>query len=120
MFPPVAYPFFLVYIHKYLHDAQFWLSLVLKALHALEWDESKNRHNLRKHGIRFQTTALVFEDQNAGAFLDDRSEDVGKLAVSAVVVLVVHTVRESGYEEVVRMISARLAAKAEWKMYEEA
>jgi uncharacterized DUF497 family protein len=27
-----------------------------------EWDENKNGQNLRKHGIRFETAKLVFED----------------------------------------------------------
>jgi uncharacterized protein len=27
-----------------------------------EWDEAKNRQNLAKHGINFETAALVFED----------------------------------------------------------
>src|SRR5262245_11566403 len=91
-----------------------------------EWDENKNRHNLRKHGIRFQTAALVFEDRNVVVFLDESSEAeerwiaVGRLSLSAVVILVVHTVCESGNEEVIRIISARLATKAEMRIYEEA
>jgi uncharacterized protein len=27
-----------------------------------EWDEAKNRSNLQKHGIDFETAVLVFED----------------------------------------------------------
>jgi uncharacterized DUF497 family protein len=30
-----------------------------------EWDESKNRQNLLKHDIRFETAALVFDDPRA-------------------------------------------------------
>jgi len=29
-----------------------------------EWDEEKNRRNLAKHRIGFQTAKLVFEDPN--------------------------------------------------------
>jgi uncharacterized protein len=29
-----------------------------------EWDEDKNESNQRKHGISFETAALVFEDPN--------------------------------------------------------
>ena len=29
-----------------------------------EWDEEKNRRNLAKHRISFQTAKLVFEDPN--------------------------------------------------------
>ena len=28
----------------------------------LEWDEVKNQRNIRKHGISFETAALVFTD----------------------------------------------------------
>lgn len=28
----------------------------------VEWDENKNQQNIKKHGISFQTTALVFAD----------------------------------------------------------
>ena len=30
-----------------------------------EWDKDKNRQNLRKHDIRFESAVLVFEDPNA-------------------------------------------------------
>jgi uncharacterized DUF497 family protein len=30
-----------------------------------EWDENKNRQNLLKHEVRFETAALVFEDPHA-------------------------------------------------------
>jgi uncharacterized DUF497 family protein len=30
-----------------------------------EWDESKNRQNLRKHDVRFETATLVFEDPHS-------------------------------------------------------
>jgi uncharacterized DUF497 family protein len=30
-----------------------------------EWDEAKNRRNLLKHGVRFKTASLTFEDPNA-------------------------------------------------------
>ena len=29
----------------------------------VEWDENKNQLNIRKHGISFQTAALVFADE---------------------------------------------------------
>src|ERR1700687_3361379 len=31
----------------------------------LEWDEQKNRLNLRKHAVRFETAVLVFDDPHA-------------------------------------------------------
>jgi uncharacterized DUF497 family protein len=30
-----------------------------------EWDEQKNRRNRRKHGVGFETAALVFDDPYA-------------------------------------------------------
>jgi uncharacterized DUF497 family protein len=30
-----------------------------------EWDEQKNRKNLQKHDVRFETAVLVFEDSYA-------------------------------------------------------
>ena len=27
-----------------------------------EWDEQKNRQNLKKHNVRFETAALIFDD----------------------------------------------------------
>jgi uncharacterized DUF497 family protein len=30
-----------------------------------EWDETKNRLNLRKHDVRFETAVLVFDDPYA-------------------------------------------------------
>src|SRR5438477_11824043 len=35
-----------------------------------EWDERKNRANQAKHGLSFETAALVFEDPNAISVLD--------------------------------------------------
>jgi len=37
-----------------------------------EWDENKNRRNLRKHGVRFETAVLVFDDPHAPTLRDDR------------------------------------------------
>jgi hypothetical protein len=30
-----------------------------------EWDDSKNRQNLRKHDVHFETAVLVFDDPYA-------------------------------------------------------
>jgi uncharacterized DUF497 family protein len=39
-----------------------------------EWDECKNAANLAKHGVSFETAALVFEDSNLLLFIE-RIED---------------------------------------------
>lgn len=36
----------------------------------VEWDENKNQLNIRKHGISFQTAALVFADEERIEYLD--------------------------------------------------
>ena len=36
----------------------------------VEWDENKNQQNIRKHGISFQTAALVFADEKRIEYLD--------------------------------------------------
>ena len=35
-----------------------------------EWDEAKNRHNLAKHKISFETAVLVFDDPHALSYQD--------------------------------------------------
>jgi uncharacterized DUF497 family protein len=39
-----------------------------------EWDENKNRQNLLKHDVRFETAALVFDDPCALTQIDQPSE----------------------------------------------
>jgi hypothetical protein len=89
-----------------------------------EWDEGKNRTNLRKHGVRFETAVLVFDDpyaltQHASASgEEDRWITVGAIGPGAIL-LVVHTVYESSDDEVIRIISARAAESRERRAYEE-
>jgi uncharacterized DUF497 family protein len=90
-----------------------------------EWDEEKNRRNLAKHRISFQTAKLVFEDPNVHIQEDrvaegeERWKALGPIG-GILVVLVVHTRSEEGGEDVVRIISARKAAPAERSAYDEA
>ena len=90
-----------------------------------EWDEKKKRENLRKHGVLFETATLVFEDPDAITRRDDAFEDEERWitlgAIGATLVLVVvHTYRGADNEEVIRIISARLASPRERRKYEEA
>lgn len=89
-----------------------------------EWDERKAVVNLRKHGIRFEGAAQVFFDEFALAAQDrevegePRWQTIGM--VEGVIVLVVaHTVRDEGQDEVIRIISARRATRKERKFYEQ-
>src|SRR5713101_3351069 len=90
-----------------------------------EWDENKNRQNLHKHDIRFETAVLVFDDpcaitQRDSAFdQEERWITVGAIGPRSIL-LVVHTYRETHGEEVIRIISARAAESHERRAYEEA
>lgn len=90
------------------------------------WDTEKNRANKRKHGLSFETAALVFDDPLALSRIDtaareeERWQTVG--IVGGIVLLVVHTapeVAEGSDEPIGRIISARKATPRERKAYEE-
>jgi uncharacterized DUF497 family protein len=89
-----------------------------------EWDEAKNRRNLAKHRISFETAKLAFEDPHALSIQDrtvdneERWQTLGMIG-GVVVVLVAHTYREENGEEVIRLISARKATPRERRVYEE-
>jgi uncharacterized protein len=88
-----------------------------------EWDEAKNRRNLAKHSISFETAKSVFEDPHALSVQDRAVEDeerwqtLGRVG-GVVVVLLAHTYGEENGEEVIRLISARKATPLERRAYE--
>jgi uncharacterized protein len=90
-----------------------------------EWDEAKNRRNLQKHDVRFETAVLVFDDPYAISQRDPTYDDeqrwitLGTIGRGSIL-LVVHTARDEGIEEVIRVTSARAAESHERKAYEEA
>ncbi len=90
-----------------------------------EWDPVKARMNQAKHHVSFEDAMLVFEDPYA-LFERDPAPGAGELrwhalglAGGVVLLLVVHTVREEGRDEVLRLISARRATRKERSRYEE-
>jgi uncharacterized DUF497 family protein len=89
-----------------------------------EWDETKNRRNRAKHGVSFEAAMFVFDDPRAVGVPQHTDEGevrwktVG-MAAGVVPLLVVHTHREEGGEEYIRIISARKATPRERKTYEE-
>jgi uncharacterized DUF497 family protein len=89
-----------------------------------EWDENKDRANIRKHGIDFQTAARVFADPNSIVRHErvvegeQRWHVIGSIG-GFQVILVVHTLRESEDVALIRIISARKATRKERKLYEE-
>lgn len=90
-----------------------------------EWDDQKAEINFRKHGIRFQEAALVFDDPFALSEQDrienneQRWQTIGMVG-GCLLLLVAHTVRfEDEGIEVVRIISARRVDRKERKRYEQ-
>lgn len=83
----------------------------------VEWDVGKNEINKRKHGISFESAALVFADEHYLELYDDEHsiEEDRYIAIGMVeeILFVVHTMRG----ESVRMISARLATEQERRFY---
>ena len=92
----------------------------------LEYDERKNRQNLAKHGVDFETAEIVFDDPYALTQRDEIHDQEGRFITlgeiaPGVVLFVVHTAFAArDGEEVIRLISARAATSRERKVYEEA
>lgn len=87
------------------------------------WDRDKAAANRLKHGLSFETAALVFDDPFHASRPDphpddDRWQTIG--LVGPVMLLVIHTWPEGPEgERVGRIISARKATAHERKAYEE-
>ena len=87
-----------------------------------EWDDAKNKINLKKHGISFEEAQTVFFDDNAIEFDDpDHSFDEKRYLLlgfsqSLKILVVCHCYR--GSESVIRIISARKATKKEQRAYD--
>ena len=84
---------------------------------SVEWDEQKNQTNYAKHGIRFETAALVFADENRIEYYDEihSTEEDRYVVIGLVnhVLFVVYTMRK----DTIRIISARLATRIERNIY---
>jgi uncharacterized protein len=89
-----------------------------------EWDEEKNRANLAKHKVSFETAKLVFDDPFAlsiqDRFVDDEERwQTSGMIDDVVVIVLAHTWTDDEGDEVIRLISARKATRGERKGYEE-
>ena len=86
------------------------------------WDEDKNRRNLLKHKVSFETAVLVFDDPHAVSVQDrlvqgeERWQTLG-LIEGVVVLLVAHSIEFESDEEIIRIISARKATPREREIY---
>ncbi len=85
-----------------------------------EWDEEKNRTNLQKHGVDFETALHAFNDPNLALRKNRIDEETGEqrwnaIGVAsfdddaAVLLIIVHVYRGTDEEEIIRIISARKA-----------
>jgi len=86
-----------------------------------EWDLAKATTNITKHGVSFEEAQTVFYDEFAVQFFDEEhSHDEERflllgLSTGVRMLLVCHCERDAG--NVIRIISARKATKAERAFY---
>lgn len=87
----------------------------------LEWDEAKNRSNLRKHGFDFADAEELFR----GALLirPDTSQDYGEerwIGIGMIRGRVAFVAFAERPQDTIRIISLRKADREEWQQYEKA
>lgn len=82
-----------------------------------EWDEEKEKKNIRKHGITFDIARRVFDDpyrieiyDEAHSGEEDRYNTIGMVNE---ILFVVYTERKNN----IRIISARIATREERSLY---
>ena len=86
-----------------------------------KWDPEKARSNLRKHKVSFEEAATALKDPMAATGCDpDHSVGEERFVTFGVsergrLLVVAHTEEE----DILRIISARVASKGERKIYEE-
>jgi len=87
------------------------------------WDEDKNNENKRKHGISFETARFVFADPKRlwrfdcsenNTSIEERWQTLGK---AEGIIFAVYTENELKGIYETRLITARLATKAERRIY---
>ncbi len=86
----------------------------------IEWDEKKDRANRIKHGLGFDEARTLFEGDVDCLVVYDRehSDDEDRfLAIGAIAVGVVVVWYMEPAEDVVRIIGARMAARAERALF---
>ena len=86
-----------------------------------EWDDAKNRANIRKHGLHFAEAAEMFD----GPLLvrPDTSEDYGEerwIGIGSIRGHLAFVVFSESTDDTIRIISLRKADREERKQYERA
>ena len=85
-----------------------------------EWDDEKNRKNVEKHGIDFETAKRIF-DSPIVSRRDERKDynEIRYVSIGIIdqvaIIVVVHTNRQDR----IRLISARPASRRERRIYYE-
>ena len=90
-----------------------------------EWNEEKNRLNQKKHKVSFQEAREVFDDPSQVSKLDcrfnyfeERWITIGSTKKQKILVVANLFFDEDG-EEIIRIVSARVANQKERKFYEQ-
>lgn len=89
-----------------------------------DWHRGKAARNLRRHGVDFPQATTVFRDPLARSMPDEEHSDaedrwvtIGQ-SMDGRLLVVVHTLRQSGDRSLVRIISARVATPRERRAFE--
>jgi uncharacterized DUF497 family protein len=85
-----------------------------------EWDEDKNRLNIKKHGISFQEAVSVFADDDKIEYYDKTHSSIAEeryIVIGRMKEMLVLFVSYTERLDVIRIISARKAKKQEEKEY---
>ena len=85
---------------------------------SFEWDEEKDRINFMKHGIHFRTAAKVFLDPKKMIREDEEHPEELRYDILGRVGKILFVVCAFRDQNVIRMISARLATTSEKARYE--
>ena len=86
-----------------------------------EWDERKNRLNIEKHGISFDTAGKIFEGPVL-TWADDRKDygEIREISLGKVEGQVLLTVAHTDRNECIRIISARVTSQKERRTFKNA
>ena len=85
-----------------------------------EWDETKNKKNIEKHGIDFNDAITIFDDDEKIEAIDTRN-NYGEERLQVIgeakpgIIMVAYTWRHNNTTR--RMISARTASRNERALY---